>query len=110
MSLDELSDEDLAAHKAKIIGEINQLQRAMGQQLDPITFVSAQVHVLIKELWPDDRDQDLFDIKVHQEIKTRLEEFAVEARKQQLVSGIGMAPPAQTPRNRAEQRRMQRGR
>lgn len=88
----------------QIIAESSMIQRQLGAELDPITFISAQVHVLVKELWPDQRDQTIFDVKVHTEIRSRLQEVGAEIRKQKLVQGVGMTPPA----NRAEMRRMER--
>lgn len=83
--------------------QANEIQRQIGQELEPITFVSAQMHVLIKELWPDERDQTIFGIKVMQEIVGRLMEVGAEIRKQELVRGVGMSPP-----NRQQRRQQER--
>lgn len=104
--MEELSDEDLQVMLQQIMEKSRVIQQRLGAELDPITFVSAQVHVLIGELWPEQRDQTIFGIKVHSEIVNRLEEVGAEIRKQKLVEGVGMTPP----RNRAEARRRERGR
>lgn len=111
VELDALSDADLIAVRDGIIAEGLLITQQLGSELDPITFVSAQVHTLINELWPEERDRTIFDIKVHQEILSRLKEVGAEIRKRQLVEGVGMSMPSVMPGqggNRAQRRQAER--
>lgn len=103
-AIEDLSEADLVEMLERVTRESVEIQRGLGVTLDPLSFISVQIHVMLKELWPDERDRIIFDVKVQGEIKRRLLEAGTEMRKQQLVEGVGMS----TPMNRQQKREIER--